>query len=730
MFYLLNTLPRHLLLFLIVFTPLAFGSVHVWAYSTMSFITLIIVGLMVANKLLSREEVVWTKSSFNILILVLLVYLFIQTLPLSVGTIKSLSPEVVRIHERLDFILNQELNQTAIPLSLNPHKSKNELLKLVTYLGIFIFIINQVRTRRHINQIIITIILVGVFETLYGMAFKQGEMYKIWWWEYKFLNPSRTPGTFINSNHLACYLEMAILLALGFALGIGFTKRRHRNEHQSLRETFAKMFQGTVNNIRFLLIVCAAIMFLGLVVSGSRGGLLAFCLGLVFMYWQSGRNKELPQVRYVKFIIVPLIILFGITLNKSNLDLVGKRYEDLFHFKDMDRVERFLSTQPLVQKFWMTGTGLGTFADVYPKYQNHRAWKYFIRHLHNDWLEWWIETGVIGFVLLSSLMLLYYLPFFRLWNKRKDGYCLGIGLGVMGCSFALFFHSFYDFNLRIPANAFLFSVILGIGFVALHSHRQDGQDQILCSNGTIKARLGTRLLLAGIAGSFLYFTGSQIINRFWSEALCPSQTNSTLKLKQNLSLKEMDQVLQNFPDYSECRVLWLKAQKEEAAHASFPVDREQYARKRIEMMMAAIRSNPVQASSYLLLGNAFFQMSLADKTNKIKWLNKSRKAYHQAAYFDPGKTRSVIKALSLWLKYSRKTPNFKEKEIYSEQAFGILREILQNNSEVWKQVLKTAYWFYPEEQTIKKVIPPAETSEEFEKIHALSREWVNSQKRK
>jgi hypothetical protein len=41
---------------------------------------------------------------------------------------------------------------------------------------------------------------------------------------------------------------------------------------------------------------------------------------------------------------------------------------------------------------------------------------------------------------------------------------------------AILIHSAVDFNLQIPANAVLFLVILGLGWISLHLERGDGAD--------------------------------------------------------------------------------------------------------------------------------------------------------------------------------------------------------------------------------------------------------------
>jgi hypothetical protein len=49
-------------------------------------------------------------------------------------------------------------------------------------------------------------------------------------------------------------------------------------------------------------------------------------------------------------------------------------------------------------------------------------------------------------------------------------------LGVLTAIFAAGFHSFFDFSLRIPANAFLFITLLALG-LKLVTHKKEFIDE-------------------------------------------------------------------------------------------------------------------------------------------------------------------------------------------------------------------------------------------------------------
>jgi O-antigen ligase len=85
-------------------------------------------------------------------------------------------------------------------------------------------------------------------------------------------------------------------------------------------------------------------------------------------------------------------------------------------------------------------------------------------HAHNDYLENLAELGVIGFSLLMAGILYLYVATFQTWIQRNNPEVKGLVLGALVSVAAMLFHSITDFNLHIPANALLFTVVLSLGF--------------------------------------------------------------------------------------------------------------------------------------------------------------------------------------------------------------------------------------------------------------------------
>jgi hypothetical protein len=177
---LLDRFINFILIGLIIFTPIAFGSVELWAFSLMELgILLIIILAAVQRYILDFSK--WSnlpndRNVHNVLndqnvipgfllALFLLLILF-QMLPLPSDIIKIISPKTFALRNSLTF----DLSPLTSHLSFVPFATRIEFFKWLTLTGLFLFLLNWKLFNRNImNHLILTIMLVGIAESLYGM---------------------------------------------------------------------------------------------------------------------------------------------------------------------------------------------------------------------------------------------------------------------------------------------------------------------------------------------------------------------------------------------------------------------------------------------------------------------------------------------------------------------------------------------------------------------------------
>jgi O-antigen ligase len=122
----------------------------------------------------------------------------------------------------------------------------------------------------------------------------------------------------------------------------------------------------------------------------------------------------------------------------------------------------WVNTYQILKDFPVFGSGLGTFAHIFPMYRSFHI-QGLVTHAENDFLQLASEVGLVG---IGILFLLFVFLFFkaasgiRALSSDDPGRYIGIG-GLAGI-LALMFHSIVERNIQVPSNAFLFTMIMAI----------------------------------------------------------------------------------------------------------------------------------------------------------------------------------------------------------------------------------------------------------------------------
>ena len=131
------------------------------------------------------------------------------------------------------------------------------------------------------------------------------------------------------------------------------------------------------------------------------------------------------------------------------------------HFKDEPRFAIWRDAVPVARSYALTGCGLGSFESaLHPFKKSAPLARYDFAH--NDYLQLFVELGVIGSTLLLALLLL---TARSVWRTTRAGHGdrRAVAIACGGAIAAVAVHSLADFNLYIPANAMACAWVLGIG---------------------------------------------------------------------------------------------------------------------------------------------------------------------------------------------------------------------------------------------------------------------------
>ena len=357
----------------------------------------------------------------------------LQQVPLPPGWADVFAPAVGSFYEPLRAILESDRWHS---MSAEPFQTRWGLLQLVSLAAAFYMASQLYRQGPERRVVVYSLTMLGVALALFGV-YQKARFGNVLYG--RFPVPSGAPyGPFVNHNHFAGFMEACALLSLGTALG---TARRNPS-------------------LALLLGGASALMGISLVLSHSRGGLIAASAGVVVLAVLSRREEGRGRQWIVAGVVTVALFLaaFAPASLSERLSTFGHPREDnSIQF----RLDLWSDSSGLFADSPLVGTGLGTYASVIPGYRTGidetRA-----EFAESDWLQLASETGLLGlFLTIGFLASVGRLGFHAIVSQRSSR-DRGMLAGALAASAALLVHGIYDFNLHIPSNALLFAILLGL----------------------------------------------------------------------------------------------------------------------------------------------------------------------------------------------------------------------------------------------------------------------------
>ncbi len=462
-----------LLAVLVVFPALAMGGVAPWARCTLLCLAVLLLAVWLVKSALDGRATILRHPTW-LFILGFFVVVALQLVPLSPGVLEALQPET---HASYALTLPEypEANE-ARPLSLIPYHTGREIQRLAVLALVFFVAVHTVRTRRQILFLVATLIFLGAFESLYGFYEHFSGRKHIFWQSHPHASEAVT-GTFLNKNHYAGLLEMIAPLALCLFLASGSVRLPGAGRSRKIKQ-FAVHLSILVTSsgfaVRITAILLAMAMVLAVVFSLSRAGiacLAAALVGLVlFALSTAGFRRYALVVVGIGLLIVAVASSIGISTVIDGVEDAASGQSAQW----LDRLDLSRTSMACIRDFPLLGAGLGTFGDVFPRYQSGRFGDRWANFLHNDWLQLFCETGVLGATLVILGLAWFLASTIRNIRQRKGVFSRWIAVGGLVGIGAMVIHSFFDYNLsRITSNGIVFAVVLAVTYRA-SILREDG----------------------------------------------------------------------------------------------------------------------------------------------------------------------------------------------------------------------------------------------------------------
>ena len=441
--------------------PLPFGSNRPWA---VAFLCLVLSAIAAAWLVLHRFRLVELpvrvvrRMRLPLAILVVIcLWVFVQTVPLPGFLVELFSPRGSRLH-----VLDGWM-----PLSLDIAHTRIYLLNSVACAAAFFLVLALVNCEKRACILLWVLVASGTFQAVYGAlmvltGLEWGFLVK------KYSGIGNATGTFVNRNHLAGYLVICLAVGTGLLLS-----RMSTTPYENWKD-FARRTLRLLLSRKVLLRIFLAIMVIALVLTRSRMGNTAFFAslggaGLIAVIM--GRTFSPRLVLLLASIFVIDIWIVG---QWFGFDKVVERLE-----KAAPAAEQRLivsgETTSILEDFPLAGSGGGSFYSVYTYYQSSAGGRTQY-HAHNDYLEIAAELGIPALLLLGLLCVLVLARAVRMQQTDHSRLQRGVGFTLVMILIWLAIHSTVDFNLQIPANNVTLCAILALAFARLLPLNRDNGD--------------------------------------------------------------------------------------------------------------------------------------------------------------------------------------------------------------------------------------------------------------
>lgn len=327
-----------------------------------------------------------------------------------------------------------------LPLSLAPYETMTSALWLLPPLAMLAGILRLGAYRESWLAAVIAIaavagVLLGALQLTGGAAAASP------WYLYTITNDGTATGFFANSNHMGTLL----IVAIPFVVAMLGERRGHSRRVQAKA--------GGLVILGGVLIV----MLTGLALNHS---LAAVGLGVPVIAASILIRAKLGGVRSRWALagvgLLGIAAIIGVLLSPipNNLTAPGadKSYSS--------RYTSFANSLRATADLFPVGSGSGSFASIYPAYENPDVVdRWYVNHVHNDYIELVMETGLPGLLLIVALLLWWVGRTIAVWQApivHRYARAATIASG------AILAHSLVDFPLRTSAIAALFAVCVSL----------------------------------------------------------------------------------------------------------------------------------------------------------------------------------------------------------------------------------------------------------------------------
>ena len=470
----LRSIARWAVVLAVVVSPWLFGSAEPWAYLLICWG----VGIGFTAWLLSLlcdEPVLLRAPLLTGALIALLALVLVQVVPLPRAFVAAVSPlsaeaQAVRadILARIgaaEFVPSLGADGAGLTtLSASAAATRRSLYLFAAYVAAFLVLANTFTDWQQVRRAAIAVVVSVFAMTVLALIQNFSRADAIYWF-HKPRFGGAIFGPFTNRNHFAAHVNMA----LGVALGLLLVGARAPGEPAlpTWRSRLAWLFSDRASRLALL---GFAVLLMGASVCAtlSRGGIVSLVASLALvgavLLLQKGMRRGLR-------VLAGVALLIGVAVRWLSWHPLIERLTTLAEVaRDPFSNTRSVATHDTLSLFGaspLVGSGFGSFQHVFPIFQSPAVQIGRWLHAHNDYAQLLAEGGCVAAVLAVVAVLAFgrtlaaRLPKMTVSSRL---FLCGLAAGIV----AIGLHSFVDYSLHRPANAFLLSALCAMAVAVAH----------------------------------------------------------------------------------------------------------------------------------------------------------------------------------------------------------------------------------------------------------------------
>ncbi len=358
-------------------------------------------------------------------------------------------------------------------IALNPSATAEHLVRLLSYVAAFWLAYFLTLDSRRAKILLAVIVGTGMVYALYGFAVEVSGTNTVLWFKKRAYIDNMT-STFFNRNSYAAYAGLGFLSAVVFVFHRWRTIWRESSGRQLSSEGARYFFWGdfltklAAGELLWLLLPIA--LFVALIFSTSRAGFASCMGGMATLALALALNKRMRLGRII-MIFVFLTLFTGVLLALGGAQLAMRLNANTIAEDLPSRLNVYALTWEAIKANPWLGYGLGNFDTAFRLYRDPTVVGWF-EEAHNDYLEMIMDLGFpMALIWFGAIGLLVWRCINGVWARKRDGIYPALALAV---TVQEGLHSIFDFSLQIPAVAFTYAVILGMGVAQSWTSRELG----------------------------------------------------------------------------------------------------------------------------------------------------------------------------------------------------------------------------------------------------------------